>query len=171
MDDQKLDSLFRSAPTEATPPRDLWPAVEQQLREHRYARNTAFLRIAAALTLFLVGAATGIGFERSRQVDATAADETIMPTTTFLAAAAVQEAGTEYLAALTRLASIDEGPETTAAFAQGVEASLATLETAAVSVQQTRLVGGDAIELAAQAQSLRRAASKRVAELVREDSR
>lgn len=171
MDDEKLDSLFRGAPSEATPPRDLWPAVEQQLHEQRASGHAPLIRVAAALTLFVAGAASGIGFERSRRVDAASSFEPTAPTSTFLAAAAVQDAGTEYLAALTRLASIDEGSETSAAFAQGVEASLATLETAALSVQQARLVGGGAAELAARAQSLRRAASERVAALVKEESR
>ena len=168
MNDQELDALFRAAPREATPPRDLWVEVERRLGpQRRHWWTSAPLRAAAAIVLMLIGMGIGMTYEHQRAARAAQEAEVVTSRSPFLAAAAVQEAGSVYLAALARLGAMKDDASAIGAISQGFEAGLATLETAAASVEQTGLLTEEGTGLSDEARVLRDAMSRRVSRLVR----
>lgn len=168
MNDQELDALFRAAPREATPPRNLWVEVERRLApQRRHWWSSPALRAAAALVLMVIGVGIGIAYEHQRVARAVREAEVVESRSAFLAAAAVQEAGSAYLAALARLGAVNDDASGIAAVSQGFEAGLATLETAAASVAQTGLLTEEGTGLRDEARTLRDAMSRRVSRLVR----
>lgn len=134
---EERDVLARlgGLPREARPARDLWPMVAARIaadqgfaplpRRRRLGR--VLTQIAAALVIFAAGVLAG------RQWDARPATEpvpTLAQASPLAAAAEVQRAGTEYVAALASLRRL-EGAGHSLAKEQGCEAAMSTLYGAA----------------------------------------
>ncbi len=125
-------------------------------------RRTGLLS-AAAVVLFLAGAAVGYGAARQRAPLAPAA-EFRPASSAFLAATQVQAAGSAYLAAVGALqrAELDTSLRDQAALSQGYENALAVLQTLAETVEGSPLGGSAAESLVSEATRLRRAAGVQV---------
>jgi hypothetical protein len=168
MNDQELDAQFRAAPREATPPRDLWVEVERRLgTQRRHWLSSPALRAAAAIVLMVLSMGIGMAYEHQRAARVVREAEVVRSRSAFLAAAAVQEAGSAYLAALARLGAMKDDASAIGAISQGFEAGLAALETAATSVEETGLLTEEGTGLSDEARVLRDAMSRRVSRLVR----
>jgi hypothetical protein len=157
MDD--LEKALGAAPREAQPPRDLWPAVESRIRRSVTGR---WLRAAAAIVLFGAGMVTGM------TVDRDTTDGVASPDTTMLhRLAALQQAGSEYAAAVARLR--DPGTLNETLRAQGYEAALAVVSLTAREVTSAlALDESDERTLVGHAEAVHAAASRRTSELLRQ---
>lgn len=145
-EERPLSDRLDALPREADPPRDLWAAVRNEITVERQdadtgriGRLTPFrgwarpaLRAAAVVALFLLGAAVGrwsadveTGAERAASDDP------------MVAAAEVQRAGTEYVAALARFrATAREAPSATVD--QAWDVALAAVHGAAWELERLR---------------------------------
>jgi hypothetical protein len=128
--DRDLDERLASLPREASPDVDLWPVIRASLDPRRAAgRSGGWLQVAAAIVLFASGVLAGHYTQRrDADVPRPAPDG-------LAAAAAVQRAGTEYVAALAELreAKARLGTEVVG---QARDAALAALEGAAFELKQ-----------------------------------
>ncbi|HJR52506.1 MAG TPA: hypothetical protein VJ982_02205 [Gemmatimonadota bacterium] len=101
--EQPLTARLAGLPRETDPPRDMWPELRAAVGfEPRFAGGHA-LRAAAAVALFVLGAATGRALG-----PAETGREPTTPNEPLAAAAEVQRTGTAYVAALARFRSIAE---------------------------------------------------------------
>ena len=128
-----LDDRLANAPREASPGTDLWPAIAERLERRPWLR---IARVAAMLALFAAGGAAGIAYERGALVRERAPQ---LPSS-FQAAVAVQHAGSEYLAAITRLRALDAN--NTLIRDQGYEAAMIVLAAAAEEVTAAAPIRG-----------------------------
>jgi hypothetical protein len=160
-----IDSRLRAAAREGAPERDLWPGVQARIRRSGEPRGS--LR-AAAVLIFLAGAAAGVAAERVGAPVRRAAVPDV-PTSPLHAAADVQRAGSDYLAALTRLRTLESGDA--GARSQGYEAALVVLTAAAEEVTGADPAALPAPPLVVHARQARDAASERVRALVRRGGR
>ena len=128
--DRDLDERLASLPREASPDEDLWPMVRASLEPRRSSgRSGGWLHVAAAIVLFASGVLAGHYTQRrDADVPRPAPDG-------LAAAAAVQRAGTEYVAALADLrdARARLGTEVVG---QARDAAMAALEGAAFELKQ-----------------------------------
>lgn len=99
----ELDRLSR----EASPARDLWPEIEARLKEPVPVRRRSprFLRLAAAILLFMSGVAVGHVWGRADAppMPPVATRAEVLARDPLAPATEVQRAGTEYVAALAAL--------------------------------------------------------------------
>lgn len=166
MKEHELDAALEAAPRNATLPRDPWPAIEWGMDEQSRRRVHRAWAAAAAVVLFAVGA--GAGFAVGHGWTGTGAAGSFSSTPAFLAAARVQAAGSDYLAAVAALQQIDreEPGRDPAAVGQGYEATLAVLQTLAETVEHSAVGGGQVGALAAEAARVRAAVDARVTRLI-----
>lgn len=129
-DDESLDRRIGALPREVEPPRDLWPDVRAAIgRPALHARRTRVLQVAAAAMLFLAGWLVG-------QYTGPAAPQPVAAGRDPLAAAAaVQRAGTAYVAALAEVRT-SRGAERGDVLAQARDAAIAAVEGAAWELTQ-----------------------------------
>ena len=117
----RLGNLSR----EAEPARDLWPGIEARIAGpaavSRPRRTAILLRLAAAVLIFVIGVAVGRGWDRPERAAPPPVQHPLA------AAAEVQRAGTEYVAAVAAL----RGEPRAEIRDQGREAALSTLVGAA----------------------------------------
>ena len=128
--DRDLDERLASLPREASPEKDLWPVVRGALERRRgTGRSRGWLRVAAAAALFASGMFAG------QHRHARDADSPRLGPGGMAAAAAVQRAGTDYVAALAELrgAKARLAPDVVG---QGRDAAVAALEGAAWELKQ-----------------------------------
>lgn len=157
MNIDEIDAALGAAPRRARLPEDPWPPIEARMIERVRLRRTGLLS-AAAVVLFLAGAAVGYGAARQRAPRSPAAE--LRPASSaFLAATRVQAAGSAYLAAVGALqrAELDTSLRDQAALSQGYESTLAVLQALAETVEGSPLGGSVAEPLVAEAVRLRRA--------------
>ena len=128
-----LNDRLASAPREASPGMDLWPAIALRLERRPWSRTA---RVAAALALFAAGGAAGIAYERGALVR----ERAPQPSSAFQTAVAVQHAGSEYLAAISRLRALDVN--NTLIRDQGYEAAMIVLAAAAEEVTSAAPIRG-----------------------------
>jgi hypothetical protein len=123
-------------PREAAPARDLWPEIESRLHPPVPARRrtSLFLRLAAAVLLFVSGVAVGHLWGSAERPAEVRTEGPLAPATE------VQRAGTEYVAAV---AALRREPRAEIRV-QGREAAFATLFGAAHEL--TRLTPEDDTE-------------------------
>lgn len=133
---EELAGRLRELPGEAEPARDLWPEIAARITARELPRPEAasasrrrwtgfFLRTAAALAIFAGGVWVGRGtVEAPAGIPRAGSD----PLST---AAEVQRAGSQYIAALSSLRSIEGQP-----LDQGREAALSTLYGAAYELDK-----------------------------------
>lgn len=146
-----LQERLNALPREAEPPRDLWPAVRERVAAeparnavHRGALGRAVvrpwrvaaLRAAAAVAVFVLGVAVG----RATDGSGTGRSRSVADGDPLRAAAVVQRAGTDYVAAVARFRSI-AGDRPTPLAEQAREAALSAVHGAAYEL--TRLRPGD----------------------------
>jgi len=151
----ELSNRLRAARREAVPGRNLWPEVAGRIDR---ADGMRWQRAAAAVLLFAAGALTGTVLERTGGGGETApADAALV--SSLHTAAAVQKAGSDYLAALARLRDVTAADE--ALRMQGYEAALNVL---AVTAQEVTAVleMNEYEALVGPAHTARAAASRRV---------
>ncbi|MEX2663197.1 MAG: hypothetical protein WD227_14805 [Vicinamibacterales bacterium] len=127
--DRDLDERLASLPREASPEQDLWPVVRASMEPRTAAgRSRGWLHIAAAVLLFASGVLAGHYTPRR--------DGDVQPAPVGLAAAAaVQRAGTEYVAVLAELREA-KARLGTDVVGQARDAALAALEGAAFELKQ-----------------------------------
>lgn len=148
----ELSDRLRAAHSDATPGRDLWPEVAERIAA---PRTTRWQQAAAAVLLFGAGALTGALVRGNPPTEpfAATADSPLH------AAAAVQRAGSDYLAAVAQLREIGAADETLRT--QGYEAALNVLSVSAEEVMAAlELDDRDAFVI--QARDVRAVASQRV---------
>ncbi|HEX8693981.1 MAG TPA: zf-HC2 domain-containing protein [Longimicrobium sp.] len=149
-----LTAALGALPRRAEPACDLWPGVEARTVEpdrrvipfpaavapfhRRSAPSAAWQRAAAAVLLFVGGVGIGRTTTAAAGPDPALPAET--PATAMEAAARVQRAGTEYVAAVAAFAALT-GQAEPAELAQGREAALAAMYGAAKEL--TRLPSRD----------------------------
>jgi len=168
MNPEELDTALSSAPRTARLPHDPWPDIERGIAWR--ARRRSYRVAAAAAAVLLFGAGGGAGFLAGRggpEEGAAVAAGDFSPSPAFLAAARVQAAGSDYLAAVAALQRIgrDHPEDDPVAVTQGYEATLALLETVAETVRGAPTAGMDTAPLVAEAARLRRTMDAEVTRL------
>lgn len=153
-----LERLLREIPREATPERELWQGIQGRIRPSRGWSGR--WRLAAAAGLFLAGSVAGVAAERASASKPQWPRPAESP---LLAAAAVQEAGSAYLAALHRLPRSAAGDAV--ARSQGYEAALVVMTMAAREMEGAPELEPAVSSLALDAQEARRAAAEQVRRL------
>jgi hypothetical protein len=137
---------------------DLWPGVERRIRTRRVVR---WQHAAAALLLFGAGTLTGVLLERGPDAPVTRA--AAAAESPLHAAAAVQRAGSDYVAAVTRMRELGAADEVLRI--QGYEAALAVLSVTAQELASA--LGPDEHQaLVGHARDARAAASERLLSLL-----
>ncbi|HET6361087.1 MAG TPA: hypothetical protein VFH11_03420 [Gemmatimonadota bacterium] len=99
--ERPLTALLSGLPRETDPPRDLWPELRAVIGWPGWMHHA--VRAAAAVAIFVLGAAAGRALEPSE-----ASREAAIPDEPLAAAAEVQRAGTAYVAAIARFRVIAE---------------------------------------------------------------
>jgi hypothetical protein len=156
----ELSKRLRAAGREAVPERDLWPAVDARIRSPRLLQ---WQHAAAAVLLFGLGALMGVLVERGGGAGPAVDSHAAATASPLYAAAAVQRAGSDYVAAVARLAALGDGDE--ALRAQAYEAALGVLSVTAQEVT-VALDLRDHTTLIEHARRAHAAASQRVAVLI-----
>ena len=137
---------------EAEPARDLWPGIEARIAGpaavSRPRRTAILLRLAAAVLIFVSGVAVGRVWDRSGSAPAPPVQDPLA------AAAEVQRAGTEYVAAVAAL----RGEPRAEIRDQGREAALSTLVGAAHEIARMSPGNESASRLLSTASRARKAA-------------
>lgn len=141
--ERSLSARLDDLPREVDPPRDLWPDVRESVEAEtplaedvRPAWVRPALRAAAAVAIFVLGAAVGrsLGPE-APETDPYGSDDP------FAAAAAVQRAGTDYVTAVARFRAV-AAESSSPVVEQARDAALAAVHGAAWEL--SRLRPGDA---------------------------
>ena len=169
IDDTELDRLLEESPRAAKPPRDLWPSVSAATAEGRSNRQPLLAAAAVAVLFFGLGTVTGMALDGSRPTASPPEEAEVAPAA-LLAAARVQAAGSEYVAAVGELQQVRARPGSgdLASLSQGYEAALVAVEAVVEAIRGHPPADADAglEELADRAETARRAQSAAVVQLL-----
>lgn len=168
MNEHELDAALEAAPRKAPLPRDPWPAIERGIEEQRRRRSRVVWAAAAAVVLFAAGVGVGFAAGQGWPSSGSPPVASFSPSPAFLAAARVQGAGSDYLAAVAALQRIGrERPnQDPVAVGQGYEATVAVLQTLAETVEAGPVGGRQARPLAVEAARVRAVVDTQVTRLI-----